>query len=107
MDSSRSLRSSRRKTVLSRRPRSRERATNSGKWEVDSVAMSDDKKSFYLTTSEGSPFERHLYRMPVGGGASAKLTSMPGDNEAVISSDGNAIANVYSYTNKPPELYIG
>jgi dipeptidyl aminopeptidase/acylaminoacyl peptidase len=83
------------------------KALTSGKWEVDSVALSDDKKSFYLTTSEGSPFERHLYRMPVTGGASIKLTSMAGDNETAVSPDGNAIANVYSYTNKPPELYIG
>ena len=78
----------------------------SGKWEVDSAVLSDDKKSFYLTTSEESPFVRHLYRMPVAGGASTKLTSMDGDNEAVVSPDGSAIANVYSYTNKPPELYV-
>jgi len=78
----------------------------SGKWEVDSAVLSDDKKSFFLTTSEESPFVRHLYRIPVNGGASTKLTSMDGDNEAVVSPDGNAIANVYSYTNKPPELYV-
>jgi len=78
----------------------------SGKWEVDSAVLSDDKKSFYLTTSEESPFVRHLYRIPVAGGASTKLTSMDGDNEAIVSPDGNAIANVYSYTNKPPELYV-
>ena len=78
----------------------------SGKWEVDSAVLSDDKKSFYLTTSEESPFVRHLYRIPVAGGASTKLTSMDGDNEAVVSPDGSAIANVYSYTNKPPELYV-
>src|SRR3954464_10952885 len=78
----------------------------SGKWEVDSAVLSDDKKSFYLTTSEESPFVRHLYRIPVAGGAPAKLTSMDGDNEAVVSPDGAAIANVYSYTNKPPELYV-
>ncbi|HEX3068225.1 MAG TPA: alpha/beta fold hydrolase [Thermoanaerobaculia bacterium] len=83
------------------------KALTSGKWEVDSVTLSDDKKSFYLTTSDGSPFERHLYQMPAVGGSSTKLTSMPGDNETVVSPDGNAIANVYSYTNKPPELYIG
>jgi len=83
------------------------KAITSGKWEVDSVALSEDKKSFYLTTSEESPFVRHLYRMPVVGGGATKLTSMPGDNEAVVSPDGNAIANVYSYTNKPPELYVG
>jgi dipeptidyl aminopeptidase/acylaminoacyl peptidase len=78
----------------------------SGKWEVDSVSLSDDKKSLYLTTSEESPFVRHLYRLPVAGGTSAKLTTMDGDNQAVVSPDGNSIANVYSYTNKPPELYV-
>jgi dipeptidyl aminopeptidase/acylaminoacyl peptidase len=78
----------------------------SGKWEVDSAVLSDDKKSFYLTTSEDSPFVRHLYRIPVAGGPSTKLTSLDGDNEAVVSPDGAAIANVYSYTNKPPELYV-
>jgi dipeptidyl aminopeptidase/acylaminoacyl peptidase len=83
------------------------RQLTSGKWEVDSVVLSDDKKSFYLTTSEESPFVRHLYRMPVGGGASAKLTSMSGDNEAEVSPDGGVVANVYSYTNKPPELFVG
>ena len=78
----------------------------SGELEVDSVELSDDKQSFYLTTSEVSPFERHLYRMPVAGGARTKLTTMAGDNAAVVSPDGGAIANVYSYSNKPPELYI-
>jgi dipeptidyl aminopeptidase/acylaminoacyl peptidase len=78
----------------------------SGKWEVDSVTLSDDKRSFYLSTSEESPFVRHLYRMPVGGGASTKLTTMDGENGAVVSPDGNATADVYSYTNKPPELYV-
>jgi dipeptidyl aminopeptidase/acylaminoacyl peptidase len=83
------------------------RAMTSGNWEVDSVTLSIDKKSFYLTTSEESPFERHLYRMPVGGGARTKLTTTAGDNEAVPSPDGTVIAEVYSYTNKPPELFIG
>ena len=83
------------------------KALTSGKWEVDSVSLSPDKKTFYLTTSETTPFERHLYRMPVAGGTREKLTKMTGDNEAVVSPDGAAIANVYSYTNKPPELYVG
>ncbi|HEV2718428.1 MAG TPA: alpha/beta fold hydrolase [Thermoanaerobaculia bacterium] len=78
----------------------------SGEFEVDAVELSHDKQWFYLTTSEVSPFERHLYRMPVAGGARTKLTTMPGENEAVVSPDGGAIAEVYSYSNKPPELYI-
>jgi dipeptidyl aminopeptidase/acylaminoacyl peptidase len=83
------------------------KAMTSGNFEVDSVALSNDKKTFYLTTSEGSPFERHLWSMPVTGGSHTKLTSTPGDHEAVVSPDGALIADVYSYTNKPPELYIG
>jgi dipeptidyl aminopeptidase/acylaminoacyl peptidase len=78
----------------------------SGEFEVDSVELSHDKQWFYLTTSEGSPFERHLWRMPIGGGARTKLTTTPGEHQAAVSPDGGAIADVYSYTNKPPELYI-
>jgi len=82
------------------------RQMTSGKWEVDSVALSSDKKTFYFTTSEESPFERHFYRMSVAGGARTKLTSAPGNHEAVASPDGALLADVYSYTNKPPELYL-
>jgi dipeptidyl aminopeptidase/acylaminoacyl peptidase len=83
------------------------KAMTSGKWEVDSVVLSKDKKSFYLTTSEESPYERHLYRMPVTGGARVKLTSGPGDHEGAVSPDGTTVAEVFSYTNKPPEVYVG
>jgi len=78
----------------------------SGEFEVDSVELSHDKQWFYLITSEGSPFERHLWRMPAAGGVRMKLTATPGEHEAAVSPDGGAIADVYSYTNKPPELYI-
>src|SRR5262245_27375453 len=83
------------------------RAMTSGKFEVDSAVLSKDKKSFYLTTSEESPFERHLYRMPVAGGARVKLTSGAGDHEGAVSPDGTTVAEVFSYTNRPPEVYIG
>ena len=82
-------------------------ALTSGKFEVDSAALSNDKKTLYLTTSEGSPFERHLWSMPAAGGARKRWTSTPGDHEAVVSPDGAVVAEVYSYTNKPPELYVG
>jgi dipeptidyl aminopeptidase/acylaminoacyl peptidase len=83
------------------------KALTEGKWEIEDLRISDDKKSFYLTTSEVSPFERHLYRMPVAGGARTKLTSEPGRHDAEPSPDGAVIADLYSYTNKPPEVFIG
>ena len=82
------------------------RALTSGNWEVDSIALDRQGKNFYLITSEQSPFERHLERLPVTGGTLEKLTTMPGNNEAVVAPDSTAMANLYSYTNKPPELYV-
>ena len=83
------------------------RALTSGKFEVEDVRVSGDRKHFDLTTSKESLFEHHLYRMPVAGGAMTKLTSTVGWHEAIASPDGATFADVHSYTNKPPELYIG
>ena len=83
------------------------RALTEGEWEVDEVIVADDKKHFYLTASKDSLFERHLYRLPVGGGALTKLTSKSGWHNAVISPDGKALAEIYSFTNVPPEVYAG
>ena len=78
----------------------------SGRFEVDKVELSRDKSQFYLTTSQGSFFERHLWSMPVGGGEGARLTKLPGLHATTISPDEKWIADIYSYTNKPPELYL-
>ncbi|QQS46013.1 MAG: S9 family peptidase [Acidobacteriota bacterium] len=82
------------------------RQLTSGEFEVSDVRLSDDKTKFYFTSSEGSPFERHLYVMPVSGGQRARITSMAGNNDATISPDETMLAIVHSYSNKPPELYL-
>ncbi|HEU4594213.1 MAG TPA: prolyl oligopeptidase family serine peptidase, partial [Pyrinomonadaceae bacterium] len=78
----------------------------SGRFEVSDVRLSRDKTKFYFTSSEGSFFERHLYSMPVAGGARTRLTSMPGHNQAEVSPDGTLLAVINSYSNRPPELYL-
>jgi len=78
----------------------------SGKFEIDRVVLSHDKSTFYLTTSEGSFYERHLWSMPVAGGARTRITKMAGGHAATLSPDEKWIADIYSYTNKPPELYV-
>ncbi len=82
------------------------RALTSGNWEVTGVDLSDDKTKFFLTTSEVHPGERHLYVMPAEGGPRVKITSMAGNNQATVSPDEKMLALIYSYSNKPPELYI-
>jgi dipeptidyl aminopeptidase/acylaminoacyl peptidase len=78
----------------------------SGQFEVSNVRLSRDKTKFYFTSSEGSPFERHYYSMPIDGGARTRLTSLPGENAVDVSPDETMLADVRSYSNKPPELYL-
>jgi dipeptidyl aminopeptidase/acylaminoacyl peptidase len=78
----------------------------SGKWEVASAEVARDGRKFYLTTSEVHPGERHLYTLPIEGGARTKITSMAGSNQAEVSPDESTLGLVFSYSNKPPEVYV-
>lgn len=82
------------------------RQLTSGKWEVLGVNLSNDRRFFYLTTSESSPFDAQLYRMAVTGGARERLTAQAGSHQVTLSPDEQWMANVYSFANKPPELYL-
>ena len=77
-----------------------------GKWEIDSAVLSRDKTKFYITSTEEHPGERHIYAMSVDGGARTKVTSMVGSNVGDVSPDDSTIGMVYSYSNKPPEVYV-
>jgi dipeptidyl aminopeptidase/acylaminoacyl peptidase len=82
------------------------KALTAGKFEVFDPFLSKDKKSWYLTTSEVHPGERHFYRMPVWGGKMEQLTSMEGENQVVLSPDEKHLAILHSYSNVPYELYV-
>jgi dipeptidyl aminopeptidase/acylaminoacyl peptidase len=78
----------------------------SGKFEVSDVRLSQDKSKFFFTSTEASPHEQHLYSMPVGGGERMRLTTAPGKHGVTIAPDETLFADVYSSSNKPPELYL-
>jgi len=78
----------------------------SGKWEVQTLQLSNDKKTFYFTANIEHPGITNFYRIPVTGGEPVKLTSMKGMSEISLSPDEKWLAIRYSYTNKPWELYI-
>jgi dipeptidyl aminopeptidase/acylaminoacyl peptidase len=82
------------------------RQLTEGRWEIDSLSLSNDRKMFYLTTTEVHPGERHLYAMPIDGGARTKLTSMTGGNAGEVSPDDSKVGLIYSYSNKPHEVYV-
>ncbi len=84
----------------------KKQALTSGKYEVQSVDISTDKKFFYIITNEVHPGEKQLYKLLVTGGKAEKLTSMTGAHEVTLSPDEKWIAYRYSYSNKPWELYL-
>ncbi len=77
-----------------------------GNWEVQSLDLSADKKSFYFTANIEHPGITHFYKTPIMGGDIVKITSMKGGNEVSLSPDEKYLAIRYSYSNKPWELYL-
>lgn len=82
------------------------KALTAGKFEVFDPFLSKDKKSWYLSTSEVHPGERHFYRMPLMGGKMEQLTTLVGENQVVLSPDEKHLAILHSYSNVPAELYV-
>jgi dipeptidyl aminopeptidase/acylaminoacyl peptidase len=82
------------------------KALTSGKFEIASAQLSTDRRTVYFTSNEVHPGERHIYTMSVDGGPRTRITTMTGANDATISPDEKALAILYSYSTKPPELYV-
>jgi dipeptidyl aminopeptidase/acylaminoacyl peptidase len=82
------------------------RALTSGEWEITDVATSTDRRTFYLTTTEVDPGERHLFAVGIDGGARTRLSTMAGSNEGEVSPDGKTVALIHSAGNRPPEVYV-
>jgi dipeptidyl aminopeptidase/acylaminoacyl peptidase len=85
---------------------SQKKQLTSGNWEVQTLHLSNDKKTFYFTANIDHPGITHFYSIPVSGGTPIKITSMKGGNEIDLSPDEKWLAIRYSYANKPWELYL-
>ncbi|MGC4036225.1 MAG: prolyl oligopeptidase family serine peptidase [Chitinophagaceae bacterium] len=77
-----------------------------GKYEVQQSQLSADKKYFYIITNEVNPGEQQFYRLTIANGKKERITTMTGGNQVTISPDEKNIAILYSYSNKPWELYL-
>ena len=84
----------------------KKKAYTSGKYEVLNAKLSNDKKYFFLTTNEVEPAQHQYYRLRIADDKMERITTMTGANEVTISPDEKTIALLYSYSNKPWELYL-
>ena len=82
------------------------KALTSGEFEIYDVSLSQDKSRWYFVSNKTHPGDRQFYTMPVNGGKWEKLTNMEGRNDVVLSPDEKKMAILYSYSNKPTELFI-
>ena len=82
------------------------RQLTQGKWEIESLSLSPDRKKFYITSTEVHPGERHIFAMSVSGGERAKLTSMTGSTSGEVSPDDSTFGVVYSFSTRPPEVFV-
>ena len=82
------------------------RQLTSGRWEIDAVALSPDRQAFYINSTEAHAGERHIYSMPIEGGARTKLTSMVGGTVGEPSPDGSTFGLIYSSSTRPNEVYL-
>ena len=78
----------------------------SGTFEIDSVELSTDGRTFYFRSTEIHPGERHVYAMSVDGGARTKLTSKTGSHDGAIAPDNTTFGLVSSSANRPPEVFL-
>lgn len=78
----------------------------SGKWEVQTLQLANDKKKFYFTANIDHPGATSFYSIPVSGGTPTKITGMKGGNDVTLSPDEKWLAIRYSYSNKPWDLYV-
>ena len=78
----------------------------SGNYEVYDPQLSNDGKTWYFTANMKHPGIRHFYSMPLKGGKPTQITSEDGHNDVTLSPDEKYLAILYSYTNRPTELFI-
>ncbi len=82
------------------------KALTQGNHELWNVKLSRDEQTFYFRSNQDGPEVMHFYALPAGGGTPQKLTSDVGNHQVTLSPDETFLADVYSFSNKPWELYV-
>jgi dipeptidyl aminopeptidase/acylaminoacyl peptidase len=93
-------------TVDAARPGQPRRQLTKGRFEISAARLSPRGSRFYVVSNEANAGERHLYTLSVDGGTRTRITTATGAHAPAISPDDSMIGDVFSYTTKPPEVYV-
>ncbi len=74
-------------------------------WSAAWIEREPDSGDLLLVSTKYSPHERHVFRLPAGGGAAKRLTTLPGVHRPTLSPDGQRLALLRSSDTSPTELY--
>jgi len=77
-----------------------------GKFEIYNVKLSKNEKHWYFVSNATHPGDRQFYKMNLDGSQLERITNLAGNNRVSISPNEKELAILYSYTNKPWELYL-
>ncbi|WP_339834770.1 prolyl oligopeptidase family serine peptidase [uncultured Flavobacterium sp.] len=78
----------------------------SGNWEVRDVKLSQDLKTFYITTNTNHPGNRSFYKLDSETKKTTPILTNDGAYEVELSPNEKQLLVRYSYKNKPWELYV-
>jgi dipeptidyl aminopeptidase/acylaminoacyl peptidase len=81
----------------------------SGDFEINDARLSRDGATWTLVSTRHSPQERHVYRMPAGGGEMTRLTDAAGTHAPALSPDPpgkQRLGLLFAEKTHPPELYL-
>ncbi|MBD0321254.1 MAG: DPP IV N-terminal domain-containing protein, partial [Gemmatimonadetes bacterium] len=79
------------------------RQVTRGRTVVHEVMRATPREVFFLASEDGdSPYDRHVYRAPLSGGAAKRLTREPGVHNASVSPTGAYFVDLHSSRERPP-----
>ncbi|MGE0598936.1 MAG: S9 family peptidase [Dehalococcoidia bacterium] len=83
------------------------RQLTSGDWMITHIARVDEAAGLvYFVATKESPLERHLYSVPIDGGAITRLTAEPGYHGVYVAKSGGRFIDSWSTRERGPQVAI-
>jgi dipeptidyl-peptidase 4 len=83
------------------------RQLTAGDWQVDGLAGVDEERGqLYFTGTLDTPLERHLYAVPLAGGAPRRLTASPGMHTVTLDHAGERFVDTHHALGTPPTVTL-